>query len=165
MAITFKCKIALRPRTMSYFGTISCIPDKEGTMHHIANPPKKKLSLGIPREARAKQWVAPPPEARRKMIPHKPRIENPWEKKDRPVRISLTQRTPLSTLPTKEWTRIIRKKETNVPSQGDENTPSHLSDTFALKGGRKEEHRRAGSLLPRRPLHPGEIGVSTRLRR
>jgi hypothetical protein len=44
---------------------------------------------------------------------------------------------------------------------GDENTSNHLSDTSALKGGREEEHHRAGSFLPRRPLHPGEIGVNT----
>jgi hypothetical protein len=43
----------------------------------------------------------------------------------------------------------------------DENMPSHLSDTFALKGGRKEEHSRAGSFLHCRPLHPGEIVVNT----
>jgi hypothetical protein len=51
------------------------------------------------------------------------------------------------------------------PESGDENTPSHLSDTSALKGGREEEHRRDDSFLPRHPLHPREIGVSARLQR
>jgi hypothetical protein len=34
------------------------------------------------------------------------------------------------------------------PESGKENTPSHLSDTSALKGGWEEEHRRASSFLP-----------------
>jgi hypothetical protein len=118
MAITFKCKIAFRPETMFCFGTISCIADEEGTLHRVADPPEKKLSSEIPREVEAKQRVAPSPVARGKMIPHKPRVGNPWEKKDRPVGISLTRRTPLSTSPTKEWARITRKKEINIPSQG-----------------------------------------------
>jgi hypothetical protein len=107
MVITSKCKIALHPVTMFCFGTISSIADEEGTLHRIANLPEKKLSSEIPREAQAKQRVAPPPAARGKMIPQKLRVG-----------ISLTQRTPLSTSPTKEWTRITQKKETNVPSQG-----------------------------------------------
>jgi hypothetical protein len=87
MAITFKCKIALRPRTMFCFGTISCIADEEGTLHRVADPSKKKNSSEILREAKAKQRVVPPPAARGKMIPHKPRGGNPWEKKDRPAGI------------------------------------------------------------------------------
>jgi hypothetical protein len=55
------------------------------------------------------------------------------------------------------------KEGNKRPESWDENTPSHLSDTFALKGGWKEEHRRVGSFLPRHPLHLGEIGVSTHL--
>jgi hypothetical protein len=42
---------------------------------------------------------------------------------------------------------------------------SHLSDDFALIEGQKEERHHAGSFLPRRPLHQGEIGVITHLRR
>ena len=89
MAITFKNKNTLRPGAMFYLGTISCIADKEGTLHSVAYPPEKKLSSGIPREARA-----------------------------RLVRVSLTRKTPLSTSPTKEWTQITQKKKANVLSQG-----------------------------------------------
>jgi hypothetical protein len=53
MAVTSKCKIALRPGTMFCFGTISSIVDDKGTLHRIADPPEKKLSTEIPREARA----------------------------------------------------------------------------------------------------------------
>jgi hypothetical protein len=64
MAITSKCKIALRPRTMFCFGTILSIADEEGTLHRVADPPEKKLSLEIRREAKAEQRVAPPPASR-----------------------------------------------------------------------------------------------------
>jgi hypothetical protein len=57
------------------------------------------------------------------------------------------------------------KERSKCPESGDENTLSHPSNTFAFKGGQKEERHHAGSFLPRRPLHRGEIGVSTRLRR
>jgi hypothetical protein len=53
MAITSKCKIALRPETMFCFGTISSVVDEEETLHRIADPPEKKLSSEIPRRARA----------------------------------------------------------------------------------------------------------------
>ena len=117
MVITSKCKIALRPGTMFCFGTISSIADEEGTLHRVADPSKKKLSSKILREVKAKQRAMASPVAQGKMIPHKLRVGNPWEKKDRPVGISLTRRTPLSTSPTKEWTRITRK-EANIPSKG-----------------------------------------------
>jgi hypothetical protein len=57
------------------------------------------------------------------------------------------------------------KEGSKRPESGDENTPSHLSDAFALKEGRKEERYCADSFLPRRPLHWGETGVITHLRR
>jgi hypothetical protein len=42
MAVTFHRKITLRPGSVFYFGTISSIADEEGTLHRIADPPKKK---------------------------------------------------------------------------------------------------------------------------
>jgi hypothetical protein len=57
------------------------------------------------------------------------------------------------------------KEGSKRPESGDKSTPSHLFDTSALKGGQKEERHHIGSFLPRRPLHRGEIGVSTHLRR
>jgi hypothetical protein len=165
MAITFKCKITLHPGTMFCFGTISCIVDEEGTMHRVADPREKKLSSEIPREAKAKQQAAPPPKAREKMIPHKPRVGNPWEKKDRSGGISLTQRTPLSTSPTKEWTRITRKKETNVLSEGMRTRRAiFLTPSPSKEDGKKSTFTPA-PFYPRRRLHPAEIGVSTHLRR
>jgi hypothetical protein len=147
MAISFKCKI-------------SCIADEEGTLHRVADPPEKKLSSGILRKARAKQWAASPLVAWGKMIPHRPRVGTPWEKKDRPVGISLTRRTPLSTSPTKEWTRITRKKETNVPSQGTRT----LRATFPIPSPLKEDGKK--STIASTPFYPTssssrEIGVNT----
>jgi hypothetical protein len=42
MAITFHSKITLRPESVFCFGTILSIADEEGTLHRIADPPKKK---------------------------------------------------------------------------------------------------------------------------
>jgi hypothetical protein len=42
MAVTFHRKITLRPGSVFCFGTISSIADEEGTLHRIADPPKKK---------------------------------------------------------------------------------------------------------------------------
>jgi hypothetical protein len=54
MIVTFKNKITLSPGAMFRFGTISCIAYVEGTLHHIADPPEKKPSLGISREAKTR---------------------------------------------------------------------------------------------------------------
>jgi hypothetical protein len=157
MAIVFKSKITLRPGAMFCFGTISCIADKEGTLHHVADPPEKKPSSGIPREARARLWEAPPLATQEKMIPHRPRIGNPQEKKDRLVGVSLTQRTLLSTSPTKEWTQITRKKETNVPSQG---MRTHRA-TFPILPPSKEDGKK--STVAPSPFYPDILFIQGRL--
>jgi hypothetical protein len=54
MAVIFKSKITFSPGAIFYFGTISCLADVEGTLHHIATSPKKKSSLGLPKGAVAK---------------------------------------------------------------------------------------------------------------
>jgi hypothetical protein len=93
MAVTFHSKITLRPGSVFCFRTISSVADEEGTLHRIADPPKKK---------------SPPTNSenigevlREKIAFRKSRAES-----------LLTRRTPLSTSPTKEWTQIARKKET-----------------------------------------------------
>jgi hypothetical protein len=45
MAVTFHSKITFHPGSMFCFGTISSIADEEGTLHRIADPPKKKSPL------------------------------------------------------------------------------------------------------------------------
>jgi hypothetical protein len=101
MAVTFHRKITLRPGSVFCFRTISSIADEEGTLHRIADPPRKKSprnseNIGV------RQGKAQPPALRKKTAFSKPGAEGP-----------LTRRTPLSTSPTKEWTQIARKKETN----------------------------------------------------
>jgi hypothetical protein len=113
---------------MFRFGTISCIVDEEETLHHVADPPKKKLFSGIPREARA-----------------------------RPVRVSLTRKTPLSTLPTKEWTQITRKKKLNVPSQGMRTCRA----TFPIPPPSKEDGKK-DTIAPA-PLYPDILFIQGRL--
>jgi hypothetical protein len=66
MAITFQYKIALCPRSMFYFGTISSVADEEGILHRIADPPEKKPSSKISEKARTRQQIAQPPVPRAK---------------------------------------------------------------------------------------------------
>jgi hypothetical protein len=106
MAITSKWKIALRPGSVFCFGTISSIVDEKGTLHRIADPPEKKFSSVVPEKTGAEQRVAQPPTPHVKITLYKPKIGS-----------LPTRRTPLSTSPTKEWTRITRKKA-NVQSKG-----------------------------------------------
>jgi hypothetical protein len=103
MVVTFQCKIALRPRSVFCFGTISSVADEKGILHRIADPPEKKPSLKIFEKAGTKQQIAQPSVPRAKTIFYKSRAEN-----------SLTRRTPLSTSSTEEWTRIMRKKASGI---------------------------------------------------
>jgi hypothetical protein len=109
MAVTSQCKIALRHGSVFCFGTISSIVDEKGTLHRVADPPEKKFSSEIPRKTGVEQLVAQPPVPQAKITSYKPKIGS------LPAR-----RTSLSTSPTKEWTRITRKKEANVPRKGTE---------------------------------------------
>jgi hypothetical protein len=107
MVVTSQCKIALRRRSVFCFGTISSIADEKGTLHRIVDPPEKRFSPEIPRKAGARQWIAQPPAPQAKTTSFKPKVGN------LPAR-----RTPLPTSPTKEWTRITRKKEASVLRKG-----------------------------------------------
>jgi hypothetical protein len=102
MAITFQHKIALCPGSMFCFGTISSVADEEGTLHRIADLPKRIPSSIISGKARTKQEIVQPPALQAKTTSCKPGAEN-----------SFTRRTPLSTSSTEKWTWITRKKETN----------------------------------------------------
>jgi hypothetical protein len=107
MAVTSQCKIALRPGSVFCFGTISSIADEKRILHRIADPLEKKFSPEISREAGTRQRIAQPPAPQAKTTSYEPKIGN------LPAR-----RTPLPTSPTKEWTRITRKKEASVPRKG-----------------------------------------------
>jgi hypothetical protein len=150
MANTFQHKIALRPRSVFRFGTISSVADEEGTLHRIADPLERKPFSIISGKAGTKQEIAQPPALRAKTTSCKPGAEN-----------SFTRRTPLSTSSTKKWTRITRKKR----NKRDEGPSSCPSGTSALKGEQKEACRHDHYILPRRPLHRRESGVIPHLRR
>jgi hypothetical protein len=102
MAVTFHHKITLCPGSVFCFGTISSIADEEGTLHRIADPPKKKSPPTNSENIGVRKEKAQPPALRKKIAFSKPGAEGP-----------MTRRTPLSTSPTKEWTQIASKKETN----------------------------------------------------
>jgi hypothetical protein len=146
MAIVSQCKIALRPRTMFYFRTISSILDGEGTLHRIADPLEKKLSSKIPKETRVEQRVAQPPASRAKMTSYKPKIGS-----------SPTRKTPLSTSPTKEWTQITRKKEANVPCQG----MRARRVIFPAPSPSKEDRKK--SVVATTPFYPDFLFIGGRL--
>jgi hypothetical protein len=97
MAVTFYSKITLRPGFVFCFGTISSIADEKGTLHRIADPPKKKSPPTNSENAGEEQ----PPALWKEVVSGKSEAEGP-----------LTRRTPLSTSPTREWTQITKKKET-----------------------------------------------------
>jgi hypothetical protein len=101
MAVTFHRKITLRPGSVFCFGTISSVVDGEGTLHRIADSPKKKSPPTNSKNIGVRKEKAQPPALRKKIAFSKPGAEGP-----------LTRRTPLSTSPTKEWAQIARKKET-----------------------------------------------------
>jgi hypothetical protein len=126
---------------------------------------REEAFLVNPKGSQSKTADSATPAARNKMIPCRPRFGSPWEKKDRSVKVSLTRKTLLSTSPTKEWTRITWKKEINIPSQGWRTRQA----TFLIPPPSKEDEKKSivapTPFYPRHPLHPGEIGVSTHLRR
>jgi hypothetical protein len=130
MAVTFQRKIILRPGSVFCFGTISSVADEEGTLHRIADPPRKKSPPATSENIGVRQGKAQPPALRKKIAFSKPGAEGP-----------LTRRTPLSTSPTKGWTQIARKKETNK-------TGGSKLFFLCLRPQRRTERR-----SPRQPHH------------
>jgi hypothetical protein len=118
MAIIFKNKITLSLGVMFCFGTILCIAHKEGNLHRVADPPKKRPSSGISREDEASLRATPSLTAQGKMVTHKPELRSLRKMEGQSPGASPTRITPLSTSPTKEWTQITRRKEANIPYQG-----------------------------------------------
>jgi hypothetical protein len=100
MVVTFQHKIILRPGSIFCFGTISSVADEDGTLHRLADPPERKPSSEISEKIGARLEKAQPPALLKKITSSKLGAEGPS-----------ARRTPLSTSPTREWTRITRKKE------------------------------------------------------
>jgi hypothetical protein len=166
MAITFQHKIVLRPGSVFCFRTISSVADEEGTLHRIADPPKRKPSSTISGKARAKQEKAQPPALRAKITSCKPGAEG-----------SSIRRTLLSTSSTEKWTRITRKKEANkvkahqatllIPPPSKENRKKHVTMTVPFYpdvlfiGGRVE----STPVSHDEPTVPGEEPLQRESRR
>jgi hypothetical protein len=144
MVVTSQCKIALRPRSVFCFGTISSIADEEGTLYRIADL-SKKFSLEIHRKAGARQRIAQPPAPQAKITSCKPKIGN-----------LLTRRTLLPTSPTKEWTRITRKKEASVSRKGTE--PRQILFSAPLPSKKDGKHTIVAT-----PFYPDILFIEGRL--
>jgi hypothetical protein len=78
---------------------------------------REEAFLGNPKGSRSKTTDNTPTRSSGEDDPLRTEIREP-SGKERSVGVSLTRKTMLSTSPTKEWTRITRKKETNTPSEG-----------------------------------------------
>jgi hypothetical protein len=100
MAVTFQHKIILRPGSIFCFSTISSVADEEGTLHRLADPTERKHSSEISDKIGARQEKVQPPALLKKITRSKIGAEG-----------HSARRTPLSTSPTKEWTRITWRKE------------------------------------------------------
>jgi hypothetical protein len=100
MAVTSQYKIALRPGSVFYFGTISSVADEEGILHRIADPPEKKLSSEISEKAGTRQQIAQPSAPHAKTIFCKSRAGN-----------SLTRRTRCPPRPQRSGHGLRGKKE------------------------------------------------------
>jgi hypothetical protein len=95
MAVTFHSKITVRPGSIFCFGTISSVADEEGILHRLADLPERKS----PPTNSENAGKTLPPALRKKIVSG-----------EAGARSSLTRKTPLSTSPTKEWTRVVRKR-------------------------------------------------------
>jgi hypothetical protein len=145
-AVTFQCKIALRRGSVFCFRTILSVADERGILHHIADPLEKKPSSEIPGKARTRQQIAQPPMPQTKTTSCKSRARN-----------SLARRTPLSTSPTKEWTRITRKKEASIPERRTKARQAILLTPSPSKKDRKEFTTAAT------PFYPDVLFIGGRL--
>jgi hypothetical protein len=90
MDIIFKNKITLILGAMFCFGTISCIVNIEGTLHRVADPPEKRPSSGISREAEVSLRATPLLIAWGKMVPRKPGLKSTQKMEGQLVRASPT---------------------------------------------------------------------------
>jgi hypothetical protein len=127
MAITSQCKIALRPGSVFCFRTILSVADERGILHRIVDPSEKKPFSEIPGKVRTRQMIAQPPAPQTKTTSCESRAGN-----------SLARRTSLPTSPTKEWTRITRKKEASIPERGMEARQAILHTPSPSKKDGKE---------------------------
>jgi hypothetical protein len=67
MAITFHHKIILRLGSVFCFGTISSIADEEGTLHRIADPPRRKSPPTTSKNIGVRQGKVQPSALRKKI--------------------------------------------------------------------------------------------------
>jgi hypothetical protein len=88
MAVTFQHKIILRPGSVFYFGTISSVADEEGTLHRIADPPRRKSPPTTFENIGVKQGKAQPPALRKKDCLQQARSRGPADPEKSTVYLS-----------------------------------------------------------------------------
>jgi hypothetical protein len=157
MAVIFKSKITFSLGAIFCFGTILYVANVEETLHRTMALPKKKPSSGIPQEARVKPRAMPPLTAQQGMAPRKSELKSPRRMEGQSTRDSPTWRTPLSTSPTKVWTRITQRREVNAPYWGRKTRQAILPTPLPSK---KDEKKRTA--VPA-PLYPDVLFIQGRL--
>jgi hypothetical protein len=88
MAVTFQHKITLHPGSVFCFGTISSVADEEGTLHRIADPPRRKSPPTTSENIGVRQGKAQPPALRKKIAFSKPGAEGPLNPENSTVYLS-----------------------------------------------------------------------------
>jgi hypothetical protein len=149
MAVTFHHKITLRPGSVFCFGTISSIADEKGTLHRIADPPKKKSAPTRSEKIGMKKEKAQPPALRKKDRLRQARGRGPADPENSTVYF------------------LDERMDANRKEEGGKQDREEASCSFrssALEGERKEDRHDHRTILPRRPLHR-ESGVAPRLQR
>jgi hypothetical protein len=123
--------------------------DEEGTLHRIANPPKKKPHSNTLREYRGEEGKSATSSAPKKDRLRQARGQGPADPENSTVYF------------------LDERMDANRKEEGGKQDREEASCSFrssALKGERKEDCHDRRTILPRRPLHR-ESGVAPRLRR
>ena len=139
MAIVFYSKITFRPGSVFCFGTISSIADEEGTLHRIADPPKKKSTPTRSENIGVRKEKARPPALRKKIALGKPGAESPLTRKtpvgglrpqrrtERSLSLRRFHSTPTSSSSGEEWNRPL-SPTMNQPRRGRNLFSGNLTD-------------------------------------
>jgi hypothetical protein len=80
MVVVFKSVIPFSLGAVFCFGTISCIVDVEGILHHLVISPERKSPSGSLKEVAARPQTVPtktPTMTRQGMVPHEARLRIP----------------------------------------------------------------------------------------
>jgi hypothetical protein len=156
----------LQPRNNFLLQNHLCRNGRDSASHRSST--REGVSLGIAKGSHGRPQTTPtitPPLEQRGMVPHKAKPGIPRLAEARSAMASPARRTPLSTLPTKVWTLIARRRETSAPDRGQGAPPTIILATLPARENGKGCIATPTPFFPECPLHPGESGNDTHLQR